>query len=353
MRLTAIIAAAFFSASGIASAAGFDQSKVLSSAGLTVPRMEIPSPQPPQRALFSFSPKIRVNQAHFNMADTVVLTLDKKGDIGKAMKLLKGSGYKITNYTDTAGGRLVMADIKDSDGPEKARLLAKYDFITEVQVNQAVYSALAYNEAPKSPGNNQQNMALRKIKVNEAQPDMNDTLVGLIQHGQDIDTVVRELTEGGFKAYPCQDNHGGYMVMVDVKGLDAAGYALGLAKYYYVAEVLVGRKVYDRLFELPSRSMSAANNQQNMAFRKMRISSGQADDVLIGMISGNLDLAVVVKEINQAGLKAAALTDGSGVSVDASGIDAADAAIGLAKFYYVTEVLVSPKIYAVIFAVPE
>ena len=67
--------------------------------------------------------------------------------------------------------------------------------------------------APETPKNNQW-LTLRKITVNTAQPDMNDTLVGLVRHGENIDKVVKELTEGGFKATAVQDNSGGYLVMV-------------------------------------------------------------------------------------------------------------------------------------------
>jgi hypothetical protein len=102
---------------------------------------------------------------------------------------------------------------------------------------------------PKAPRNNQW-LTLRKIKVNQAQPDMNNTLVGLIDHSANIDTVVKELNDNGFKASPYQDNHGGYMVMVDVSDLSAPDYAVGLARYYYVNEVQVGQKVYDKLFGL-------------------------------------------------------------------------------------------------------
>ncbi|MBI5745142.1 MAG: hypothetical protein HY952_11405 [Elusimicrobia bacterium] len=118
--------------------------------------------------------------------------------------------------------------------------------------NSAISSAglsLSGVEIPAAgaPKNNQW-MTLRKIKLNEAQSDMNDTLVGMVQHGQNIDNVVKELNANGFKAKPFQDNLGGYMVMVDVAGLDAADYAIGLARYYYITEVKVGEKVFNTLF---------------------------------------------------------------------------------------------------------
>ena len=256
MRSASIIAAVLFSLSNTASAAGTDQNKAISGAGLAVPAIEIPSPKLPQRAPFSINPKIQATEDQFNTADTIILALNKQSDIDRALKLLKGAGYAVRAYASETGGYLVKADVRNSEGPAKAQELAKYDFIKEVRVNQVVYSALAYKDAPKSARYNQQNMALAKIKVNEAQPDMNDTLVGLIQRRMNIDTVVKDLTDGGFKASASQDNHGGYMVMVDVTGLDAADYAIGLAKYYYITEVQVGRQVYDRIFTLPSRSRS-------------------------------------------------------------------------------------------------
>ncbi len=109
--------------------------------------------------------------------------------------------------------------------------------------------------APQAPKSNQW-MTLRKIALNEAQPDMNDTLIGMVEHGQDIDKVVKELADGGFKAKAYQDNSGGYMVFVDVTGLDAADSAVGLARYYYITQVKVGQKVLNQLFGL-NRSKSS------------------------------------------------------------------------------------------------
>lgn len=109
---------------------------------------------------------------------------------------------------------------------------------------------------PEAPKSNQWN-TLKKITVNTAQPDMNDTLIGMVRHGQDIDEAVKELNENGFKAGAVQDNLGGYMVTVDVKGLDAADYAVGLARYHYITEVKVGQKVHNQLFGLNSKSAFA------------------------------------------------------------------------------------------------
>ncbi|OGR79127.1 MAG: hypothetical protein A2X32_11445 [Elusimicrobia bacterium GWC2_64_44] len=131
-------------------------------------------------------------------------------------------------------------------------------FAGESQVlNQAGFTLPAVEvPAPQAPKANQW-MTLRKITVNTAQPDMNDTLIGLVQPGQDIDKVVAELNANGFKASALQDNQGGYMVFVDVKGLDAADYAIGLARYYYISEVKVGQRVHNQLFGLNNKSTYA------------------------------------------------------------------------------------------------
>lgn len=96
--------------------------------------------------------------------------------------------------------------------------------------------------------NNQQNMALQKIKVNPYEPSLDDALIATLQPGLDVYAVVRELYSAGFKAQAYGDNHGYYYIGVDVAGADAADKAIGLAKYYYVTQVFVGRKVYDAIF---------------------------------------------------------------------------------------------------------
>ena len=131
--------------------------------------------------------------------------------------------------------------------------------------------------SPEAPKNNQW-LTLRKITVNTAQPDMNDTLIGMIEHGQDSYAAVRELTLAGFRVKPFQDNLGGYMVFVDVTGLDAADYAVGLARYYYITEVKVGQKVYNQLFGL--------NNKSTFA-------------VKLGTIKGGMNLSPVDIKLNK------------------------------------------------------
>ena len=112
---------------------------------------------------------------------------------------------------------------------------------------------------PESGKYNQQNMALRKIKVNEYQPDMEGTLIGKLQKGLDIDKVVKELNDAGLKAQAMNDGLGYYFISVDVNKGDAADSAIGLAKFYYVTEVQVGQKVYNSIFTPPSRSKRPMN----------------------------------------------------------------------------------------------
>jgi len=109
--------------------------------------------------------------------------------------------------------------------------------------------------SPEAPKANQW-LTLRKITVNTAQPGNDDALIGIVR-GMDIDKAVKELNENGFKASAYQDNTGGYMVIVDVKGQNAADLAVGLARYYYVTEVQVGQRTHDQLFGLNNKSTYA------------------------------------------------------------------------------------------------
>lgn len=109
--------------------------------------------------------------------------------------------------------------------------------------------------SPEAPKANQW-MTLRKITVNTAQPENDDALIGIVR-GMDIDKAVKELNENGFKASAYQDNTGGYMVIVDVKGQNAADLAVGLARYYYVTEVKVGQRTHNQLFGLSNKSTYA------------------------------------------------------------------------------------------------
>ncbi|MEF3279476.1 MAG: hypothetical protein K6357_00700 [Elusimicrobiota bacterium] len=103
---------------------------------------------------------------------------------------------------------------------------------------------------------NQQNIALRKIKVNKVQPDMDNTIILKLDKG-DIDFMVKDLNKDGFNAKAYIDNLGFYFISVDFTGKDIpyiADAAVGLGKYYYVNEVLVSKKVYDEIFVLKNKT---------------------------------------------------------------------------------------------------
>lgn len=206
--------------------------------------------------------------------------------------------------------------------------------------------------SPETPRNNQW-ITLRKITVNEAQPDMDDMLVGVIRHGEDINKVVKELTEAGFKTKAAHDTLGGYLVFVDVTGLDAADYAVGLARYYYVDEVRVGRKVYGRIFGTPGSFSRGRYNQQNHALRKIHPSpAAGADNILLLKLAAEPGLRAIAEDLAGNGFKVTILGDRV-ITADVSGLDAASEALGLAKYYYVEEVLVSENVYRTLFPAAE
>lgn len=109
-----------------------------------------------------------------------------------------------------------------------------------------------------------------------------------------------------------------------------------------------------------SRSMNKkTNNQQNMALRKIHEKAGVKDDELIARIAKGTDLATVAKELSEGGFKVE-VTGGDAAGdlarVNVAGSDTAgkaSEAVGLAKYYYVTEVQVSKLIYETLFAVPN
>jgi hypothetical protein len=98
---------------------------------------------------------------------------------------------------------------------------------------------------------NQQNAALRKIALNEFQPDADDALIAKLKREPGIEVVTKELTEAGFKVQAMNDASGYYFLSVDATGLDAMSTALGLAKYPYVTKVLVSEKIYHAIFTVP------------------------------------------------------------------------------------------------------
>jgi hypothetical protein len=206
--------------------------------------------------------------------------------------------------------------------------------------------------APETPKSNQW-LTLRKIQVNTVNPGLNDTLVGIVQPGQDMYAAVRELYAAGFKVTPFQD---GRRIYVDVKGRDAADLAVGLARYYYITDVMVGQKVYDQLFGLGSKSAQKGN--QWLTLRKISVNSAQPDanDTLVAKLHRAHNVDDALRELHINGFNARAYQSNNGsyiILVDVEGLDAADYAVGLARYYYITEVRVGQAVYNKIFGLPS
>lgn len=103
---------------------------------------------------------------------------------------------------------------------------------------------------------NQQNIALSKIKINTVQPEMNNTVILMVERG-DIDFMVNDLRKDGFNAKAYSDGNNYYSIAVDFTGKDEyfiADSSIGLAKYYYVKEVWVGRQIHNEIFSFKNKS---------------------------------------------------------------------------------------------------
>ena len=249
MKNLSYIIAALIALSALPSSAS--DNSVLGKAGMQLPSIEIPVPSTPRNNNWMTLRKITVNEAQPDMNDTLVGIVQNGQNIDKVVKELNDNGFKASPFQNNHGGYMVMVDVTGQNAADLAVGLARYFYITEVQVGQDVHNQLfGLNNTKSADRKPNQWLTLRKITVNEAQPDMENTLVGLVDHSANIDTVAKELKEGGFKAEPFQDNLGGYMVMVDVTGLNAADYAVGLARYYYITEVKVSKNVHNVLFGL-------------------------------------------------------------------------------------------------------
>jgi len=143
-----------------------------------------------------------------------------------------------------------------------------------------IYGNNRENMAPKfsiESKYNQQNIALRKIKINEIQPDMDNSVILKLEKG-DIDFYIKDLQKDGFKATAYTDGSGFYFIMVDLTEKNVASEAIGLAKYYYVKEVLVSKKTYNEIFNV------------NKSLRK---------PVRIGTITGGMNHSPVDITINK------------------------------------------------------
>lgn len=143
---------------------------------------------------------------------------------------------------------------------------------------------------------NQQNIALSKIKINDIQPDMDNTVILKLQKG-DIDFYLNDLKKDGFRVSAYNDGMGFYFIMVNLESRDVASEAVGLAKYYYVKEVLVSRKTYNYLFNLNSRSNYAVRNGEINGL----INYASVDitfDKINWIMRGNVNLEFLWIEIN-------------------------------------------------------
>lgn len=107
----------------------------------------------------------------------------------------------------------------------------------------AVEASAAMREPVKT--HNQQNMALAKIRVNSDAAAPAHILVGKVAAEQGMDAAISALARGGFNKVSPLDGHA---VAADVSGKDPGDEAVGLAKHYFITEVLVSKKVYDSLF---------------------------------------------------------------------------------------------------------
>lgn len=133
-----------------------------------------------------------------------------------------------------------------SDLTKNLEISFNKELLTSYSVPAATFSYEKYN---------QQNTALRKIKINNYQPDMDNTVI-LILDGTDIDFIINDLRKDGFDVNAYTDGHGYYFIAVDFSGNDEyyiADSSVGLAKYYYVKEVLVSKKIFDEIFGLKNK----------------------------------------------------------------------------------------------------
>lgn len=247
MKNLSYIVAALIALSALPSSAS--DTSVLGTAGMQLPSIEIPVPATPKNNQWMTLRKITVNTAQPDMNDTLVGLVQNGQNIDKVVKELNDNGFKASALQDNHGGYMVMVDVTGLNQADMAVGLARYYYITEVQVGQNVHNTLfGLNNTKSADKKPNMWLTLRKIKMNAAMPDMNDALVGLVDHGQNIDKVVKELNDNGFRAASFQDNADGYLVIVDVTGMDAADYAIGLARYFYITEVKVGQKVFSQIF---------------------------------------------------------------------------------------------------------
>ncbi|MDA8129883.1 MAG: hypothetical protein M0011_00105 [Elusimicrobia bacterium] len=145
--------------------------------------------------------------------------------------------------TAAAGG---FADLAGTAGGDAARLNAPA--VPEPAKARPVYGA---------PRNNQQNMALRKLKMNPDWDAADNILIARVAEQADMAVVLRELAAGGFKVSVMSER----TIAADVSGKNPGSEAVGLAKYYYITEVMVSCNVYSGLFPRSDKSVTREERQ--------------------------------------------------------------------------------------------
>ncbi len=112
------------------------------------------------------------------------------------------------------------------------------------------------------------------------------------------------------------------------------------------------------LAEIQAPAPEAPKNNQWMTLRKIQVNTASPgmNDTLVGLVDRNFDAYVAVRELTQAGFKVQAYQSNTGgymIFADVTGKAAADEAVGLARYYYITEVRVGQKVYDTLFGLTD
>ena len=101
--------------------------------------------------------------------------------------------------------------------------------------------------------------------------------------------------------------------------------------------------------EMPAPS-AVKSNQWN-TLRKISVNTANPglNDTLVGIVDPAQDMYTAMRELYTAGFQVRPFHDGNRIYVSVAGQDAADRAVGLARYYYVTEVRVGQQVYDGIF----
>ena len=106
--------------------------------------------------------------------------------------------------------------------------------------------------------------------------------------------------------------------------------------------------------EIQVPAPEAPKSNQWMTLRKIQVNTAapEMNDKLVGLIDRAFDSYTAVRELTQAGFKVQAYQSNTGgymIFADVTGQDAADQAVGLARYYYITEVRVGQRVYDQLF----